>query len=73
MEKWNVRVNEIASLTIGKKENPTWRGYHNHRLNAEHFGILYNLYQTHREPTYDNKDYWNEEEMPTNGLKQKAH
>ncbi len=59
MENWNVRVNEIASLTIGKKDNPTWREYHNHRLNAEHFGILDNLYQTHREPTYDNKDYWN--------------
>ena len=58
MSKWNERVMEIAKITVGKRENPAWRQFHKHRLNAEYFGILERLYQTHREPTYDNKDFW---------------
>ena len=50
---------EIASLTIGKRDNPPWCEYHKHRLNAEYFGILDRLYQTKREPAYYNQDYWN--------------
>ena len=51
MTRLSERIREIAKVTIGKQENPTWREYHRHRLNAEYFGILENLYHTKRPTT----------------------
>ena len=58
MESCSERIPEIAKITIGKQENPTWREYHRHRLNAEYFGILEELYQTRRPPSFYNEDFW---------------